>query len=117
MSGGHFDYKQYKIDDIVDSLESYIYGYQLYDDYDVSEYCNENSLDKKETEYVESHMRTLPNKYGYSKETINILKRGLIILKEASIYANRIDWLLSGDDSEESFKERLERELKCQNLK
>ena len=29
----------------------------------------------------------------------------------AAIYAQRIDWLLSGDDGEESFKRRLKEEL------
>lgn len=29
----------------------------------------------------------------------------------ASIYAQRIDWLLSGDDSEDSFKKRLKENL------
>ena len=33
------------------------------------------------------------------------------ILKQAEIYAQRIDWLLSGDDGEESFHERLKEEL------
>ena len=33
-------------------------------------------------------------------------------LRKAAIYAQRIDWLLSGDDDEKSLKERLEEELK-----
>lgn len=39
------------------------------------------------------------------------MKKGLIALKVAAIYAHRIDWLLSGDDGEESFKRRLKEEL------
>ena len=39
------------------------------------------------------------------------MKKGLIALKVAAIYAQRIDWLLSGDDGEESFKRRLKEEL------
>jgi hypothetical protein len=42
---------------------------------------------------------------------IEEFKKGLKILKLASIYAQRIDWLLSGDDSEKSFLERLKKEL------
>lgn len=38
-------------------------------------------------------------------------KKGLKILKTAAIYAQRIDWFLSGDDGEESFKRRLKEEL------
>jgi hypothetical protein len=33
-------------------------------------------------------------------------------LKAGYIYAHRIDWLLSGDDGEESFNKRLTEELK-----
>jgi len=33
------------------------------------------------------------------------------VLRKAAIYAQRIDWLLSGDDGEESFLERLKEEL------
>ena len=57
----------------------------------------------------------IPNRYEYSKETIKEFKKGLAILKKAYIYAQRIDWLLSGDDGEESFHERLKEEL--DNLK
>jgi hypothetical protein len=33
-------------------------------------------------------------------------------LRIASIYAQRVDWFFSGDDGEESFLERLSKELK-----
>jgi hypothetical protein len=39
------------------------------------------------------------------------MKEGIEALKRAQIYAHRIDWLLSGDDGEESFLRRLEEEL------
>lgn len=39
------------------------------------------------------------------QEAIDHIRRGAKI-------AHRIDWLLSGDDGEESFKERLEEDLK-----
>lgn len=44
-------------------------------------------------------------------EVLEEFKKGLKILKTAAIYAQRIDWLLSGDDGEESFKRRLKEEL------
>lgn len=53
----------------------------------------------------------MPNRCGYSKETIKEFKKGIKILKMAEIYAQRIDWLLSGDDGEENFHERLKEEL------
>ena len=57
----------------------------------------------------------MPNPYKYNKETIKEFKKGLAILKKAYIYAQRIDWLLSDDDGEESFHKRLKEEL--DNLK
>lgn len=48
----------------------------------------------------------------YTEETIQIFKDAVKLLRKAAIYANRIDWLLSGDDGEDSLKERLEEELK-----
>ena len=44
-------------------------------------------------------------------EVLDELKKGLKILKMAAIYAQRIDWLLSGDDGDDSFKRRLKEEL------
>lgn len=43
------------------------------------------------------------------------MKKGLDYLRKASIYAQRIDWLMSDDDGEEEFHERLSEELN--NLK
>ena len=47
-----------------------------------------------------------------SQKTINEFRKGINILKQAEIYANRIDWLLSCDDSEKTFHERLNDDLK-----
>ena len=48
----------------------------------------------------------------YSDETIAEFRNGIEALKRAYVYAQRIDWLISGDDGEESFHERLKEELK-----
>lgn len=60
-----------------------------------------------------------PDEYGdipyfpeYSEKTIKEFRRGLDILKKARVYAHRIDWLMSGDDGEDSFHKRLEESLK-----
>lgn len=47
----------------------------------------------------------------YSDEVIEKFKEAVRILNKAEIYAQRIDWLLSGDDSEESFIKRLKEDL------
>ena len=114
MSGGHFDYYQWHIRDIIYSLEDYIYGHSL-DEEDIDYYIEDHWLEDKEKEYVIKNKHTVPNLYEYSKETIKEFKKGLAILRKAYVYAQRIDWLLSGDDGEESFHKRLKEEL--DNLK
>ena len=114
MSGGHFDYYQWQIKDIADSIEDYIYGHSI-DKEDINYYIEDHWLDDEEKEYIKKNKHTIPNRYNYSKETIEEFKKGLSLLRKAYIYAQRIDWLLSGDDGEESFHERLKEEL--DNLK
>lgn len=93
MSGGHFDYKQYHIREIADSVEQIINNNGKKKNYKVSSW---------EDEFY----------YEYPPEVIEKFKEGLGILRKAEIYAQRIDYLLSGDDSEESFFQRLEEDLK-----
>lgn len=49
--------------------------------------------------------------WDFSDATVDEFRRGVAILRRAAIYAQRIDWLLSGDDSEESFHRRLVEDL------
>lgn len=89
MSGGKFDYNQYRIGYIVDEIEQLI----RYNDSDeVDDYGHKRS-------------------YGYPVEIIEEFKVGVALLKKAQIYAHRIDWLVSGDDGEDSFRERLAEDL------
>ena len=53
----------------------------------------------------------------FRDETISLFKNGVKALRVAEIYARRIDWLLSFDDSEGSFKQRLKKELKDEKVK
>lgn len=116
MSGGRFEYRQWNIQDIADRLEDYIYGHELDED-DIDEYVHNtfyfwDDADKKEAEkYVREHHHTLPNQYKFSEATIAEFRKGLDYLRKAYVYAQRIDWLLSGDDGEDSFHERLKEEL------
>ena len=50
--------------------------------------------------------------HKFSQKTINEFQKAIKVLKQAEIYVDRIDWLLSYDDSEESFHERLKSDLK-----
>lgn len=160
MSGGHFDYAQYGIDAIIDSIEQeieeatkerpplvtkvgvsvkeiiekghYRYANKHFDSFGeaISYYSNNRNYkileqDKEkllvgdvfsgeiyEVKYY-TYEEYADGKYypDYTEETINEFRKGVEILKKARIYAQRIDWLLSGDDGEESFHERLNEEL------
>ena len=51
----------------------------------------------------------------YSQETIEEFKKALVTLRQAHIYAQRIDWLVSGDDGEDSFHRRLKQDMEKLN--
>jgi hypothetical protein len=93
MSGGHFQYKQWEIGNIADEVEQLI-------------------LDNDSEEL---------DRYGdrkgchFTPETITEFKKGLELLRQAHIYAQRIDWLVSGDDGEDSFHNRLKHDLEKHN--
>ena len=48
----------------------------------------------------------------YSEETIQKFNAAIAICDKAAIMVERIDYLLSGDDSEDTFHERWDKELK-----
>jgi len=89
MSGGYFDYEQYKIDRIADQVEHLI----------------ETNDDKTLDEWGETKGR------GYPPEVIAEFRKGLHYLRVAAVYAQRIDWLVSGDDGEDGFLDRLHKIL------
>lgn len=49
---------------------------------------------------------------GYSEATLDEFYRAVDLLEKAYIYVRRIDYLLSGDYSEETFHESLKEDLK-----
>jgi hypothetical protein len=89
MSGGHFQYKQWEIGNIADEVEQLI--------------LTNDSEEKDEWGDRKG--------YHYSPETIEEFKKGLVLLRQAYVYAQRIDWLVSADDGEDSFHNRLKFEL------
>jgi hypothetical protein len=101
MSGGHFDYKQYKINEITDSIEREL---------------NRQGEEKPKDELYgdEAYFEKYPEEkyyYTYSDIVQEKMKEAVKQLKIAAVYAQRVDWFLSGDDSEESFIKRLNDEL------
>ena len=89
MSGGTFDYVQYRMDQTIDDIEDIIF----YND------------DKTLNDWGDTKGR------GYTEETIQEFKLGVWYLRQALTYTQRIDWLLAGDDGEESFHQRLKKDL------
>lgn len=166
MSGGAFDYSQYRIDDIVNRIEneieratcerpepikrtyvstmnvrkncpgstSYRYlNYGLNTLEDAREYFEALGYEIKDVDETHFEIIIADDEYikvskyeefvyldeegeemyfpEYTERTLDEFRKGVEILKKASIYANRIDWLLSGDDGEDNFYERLNEEL------
>jgi len=89
MSGGHFNYSQYRLQEIADEIQ----------------------------QVVETNDSTELNEWGgcigreYTPETIARFNEAIKVLKAAQVYAQRIDWLLSGDDGEDSFHARLAKDM------
>ena len=48
---------------------------------------------------------------NYNEATLREFQTGLEVLRTAYVYVQRIDWLVSGDDGEESFLRRLKDDL------
>lgn len=89
MSGGHFDYAQYRLHDIAEGIKELI----------------ETNNDETVNEWNEK------NGGFYSDKTIAEFKKAVEFLEKAEIYVQRIDWLVSGDDGEETFHNRLQEDL------
>jgi len=90
MSGGHFNYKQHHLLDMADDIGSAVLN-------------NDSTTNDEWGSEVSRH---------YSPETIAEFEKAVKALKLAYVYAQRIDWLLSGDDGEDSFHIRLQAQLK-----
>jgi hypothetical protein len=93
MSGGAFNYAQHSIRDIIDKLEQII------------EQQNQPNPDYGKDSWEPEFLRKDP------EEVQMIIAEGMHALKRAYIFAQRIDWYLSGDDGEESLYRRLHEEL------
>jgi hypothetical protein len=87
MSGGHFDYIQYRIDQAADEVEQYIRK------------CESTETDE----------------YGYKPdfrpETLAKFRECESTLRRAAAMLQRVDWLASGDDSENGFHKRWAEEV------
>lgn len=104
MSGGHFDYLQKRFYEIYEPIEHIIQiNGQEKSQKELKEEYRDSDWYKK---YPEDKFH-----HKYKEKVIKEFKKGVEIIKLAEIYANRIDYLLCGDDGEESFLRRLKEEL------
>jgi len=86
MSGGTFSHMQHNIRDIYETIELHI------------------EKQGKETEWGGKN-------FIFEPEVLKHLQDAIECLKKAYVYAHRVDWLLAGDDGEETFMWRLNKEL------
>ena len=85
MSGGHFNYAQYRINDIAVEIDEVI-----------------KSNDKFGWEEGNNYFPAIIEKFKEAAHT----------LRQAQEMAQRVDWLLSGDDGEDSFLRRWKEEVR-----
>ena len=78
MSGGHYEYIQFKLDETIKQMEK--------------DYKNESGYIKDDSILV-------------------AIQHTLSMLKMTRTYIHRIDWLMSGDDGEDSFFTRLQEDI------
>jgi hypothetical protein len=90
MSGGHFQYQQYRIEDIAVEI------------YEIIESNDDKTIDQ----YGQRRGN------GYMPEGIEKFREAAHTLRQAAEMAQRVDWLVSGDDGEDSFIRRWEKEVR-----
>lgn len=94
MSGGYFDYRNYVLEEIAETIRNIIV----------------NNRDPEWIKQQKEHdictmFEPLP------KEVLKVYEQAYKIIYKANIYARRIDWFESGDDGEETFLKRTKEEL------
>jgi hypothetical protein len=106
MSGGHWEYIQYRFTDVAEDIDKLIENN--------GKLKSEEQL-KEERWHDDEWYEKYPEDryhYKYSDEVIKQFKASSMMIKIAQIYMQRMDWLLSGDDGEESFLRRIDEDLK-----
>lgn len=89
MSGGHFNYDQYKLEQLADEIDGLIF----------------HNGSKALNEYRELSHQDFP------PDIVEAFRQAANKLREAAVYVQRIDWLVSGDDGEDSFRQHLASDL------
>ena len=98
MSGGRFEYNQYKIGHIAEEIKEEL----------------EKQGQEKHSSEIWTDIEKYPEEAFYEthpEDIQDIFKDAIYYLQLAQVYAQRIDRYLSGDDGEESLRKRLKEEL------
>lgn len=99
MSGGAFEYNQYQIKMIWKEIQN-----------ELDKQGQEKEVQFWEKEYYDKYPEARFEEV-YREDVQQIFKDGIEALKKAEVYAQRIDWFLSGDDREDSLVSRLKSDL------
>lgn len=86
MSGGYFDYNQYRLEEIADEIGRLIENNNKVEDFGFAR--------------------------NYAPETLEKFRETAHALRRASDMVQRVDWLASGDDGEEHFHSRWKEEVR-----
>jgi len=89
MSGGYFDYSQYNMQSIAESIKNIIY----------------NNKNEEENEWGEKRGMF------FSDEIIDLFSKTEVLLRVSEILVNRADYLLSCDDGPDSYIRRVKEDL------
>lgn len=114
MSGGMFDFINYRLDEFAKELEDIVamngkeIPYRTLDE----ERKRSWSIYHDGTDCTEENYANDPYQYSsYTIGTIEDMRHGLLFTKLASVYLRNIDFLLSNDYGEETFNESLVADL------
>lgn len=105
MSGGSMDYAYRKINDAAEYIQRELANAELFRKngrfFDVSKYYREKHPD----------INYLKSPEALTDAVIKRLQDALVCVRNAYIYAERVEWLTSGDDGYENFCMRLDEQL------
>ena len=99
MSGGHFEYKQYQVNELAEEVNRLI----------AKVYRTRGSIKNSPDDPCHPDYNW-DRYYLFTDETLAKFVEARDTLRKAAEMIQRVDWLVSGDDGEESFHRRWEEE-------
>jgi len=88
MSGGYFNYNQYILIDMINKLDE-----------------REAKIEQDKDDGKDTDVLT------FDEASEDLIQDAKVLAQLAQIFLQRVDWLLSGDDSSGTFKERIKEDL------